>query len=143
MSPFLIFRRCQTYEGGFGGFPGMEAHGGYTFCAVAVLILLNREKLMDSDRLLRWLSFRQMSLEGGFAVRSFRCIVDLGVGIPQNISTNRLIFMYFREGRISLWTAVTHFGKGLPLPFSVRPTSVPSRRMLTGSSTRSLSKNIF
>ncbi len=24
--------RCQTYEGGFGGTPGMEAHGGYTFC---------------------------------------------------------------------------------------------------------------
>ena len=27
--------RCQTYEGGLGGEPGNEAHGGYTFCAVA------------------------------------------------------------------------------------------------------------
>ena len=26
---------CQTYEGGFGGEPGNEAHGGYNFCAVA------------------------------------------------------------------------------------------------------------
>ena len=23
--------RCQTYEGGFGGCPGMEAHGGYRY----------------------------------------------------------------------------------------------------------------
>lgn len=34
--------RCQTYEGGFGGEPGNEAHGGYTFCALAGLILLGR-----------------------------------------------------------------------------------------------------
>ena len=24
-----VICRCQTYEGGFGGAPGMEAHGGY------------------------------------------------------------------------------------------------------------------
>jgi len=46
----------------------MEAHGGYTFCAVASLILLKQEELMDSGRLMRWLSFRQLPLEGGFAV---------------------------------------------------------------------------
>ena len=28
---------CQTYEGGFGGEPGNEAHGGYTFCALALI----------------------------------------------------------------------------------------------------------
>ena len=28
---------CQSYEGGFGGEPGNEAHGGYAFCAVAAL----------------------------------------------------------------------------------------------------------
>lgn len=38
----LMMFRCQTYEGGFGGTPGSEAHGGYTFCAVAGLALLNR-----------------------------------------------------------------------------------------------------
>lgn len=32
---------CQTYEGGFGGEPGNEAHGGYTFCSVAALYILN------------------------------------------------------------------------------------------------------
>jgi hypothetical protein len=32
---------CQTYEGGFGGEPFTEAHGGYTFCATAAVQLLN------------------------------------------------------------------------------------------------------
>ena len=32
--------RCQTYEGGFGGEPGVEAHGGYVFCALAALVIL-------------------------------------------------------------------------------------------------------
>ncbi|KOX79810.1 Protein farnesyltransferase subunit beta [Melipona quadrifasciata] len=27
--------KCQTWEGGFGGSPGMEAHGGYGFCGGA------------------------------------------------------------------------------------------------------------
>lgn len=47
-SPFLshsvcfcfLHQRCQTYEGGFGGVPGVEAHGGYTFCAFAALVML-------------------------------------------------------------------------------------------------------
>jgi len=60
--------RCQTYEGGFGGFPGMEAHGGYTFCAVATLILLKRYVLLNEDALTRWLAHRQMAVEGGFQV---------------------------------------------------------------------------
>jgi len=46
----------------------MEAHGGYTFCAVAALILLGQEKLMNAQSLLKWLSFKQLSLEGGFSV---------------------------------------------------------------------------
>jgi protein farnesyltransferase subunit beta len=33
---------CQTYEGGFGGEPGNEAHGGYSFCALAALQILDR-----------------------------------------------------------------------------------------------------
>ena len=33
---------CQTYEGGMGGEPGNEAHGGYTFCGVAALALLGQ-----------------------------------------------------------------------------------------------------
>ena len=37
--------RCQTYEGGFGGEPGNEAHGGYNFCAFAALYILNQVEL--------------------------------------------------------------------------------------------------
>lgn len=37
--------QCQTWEGGFGGCPGMEAHGGYTFCGLAALLLLENAKL--------------------------------------------------------------------------------------------------
>jgi len=66
--------RCQTYEGGFGGFPGMEAHGGYTFCALATLILLKRTDLINVNSLLRWLSNRQMKLEGGFSGRTNKLV---------------------------------------------------------------------
>lgn len=45
-------KSCQTYEGGFSGYPGMEAHGGYTFCGVAALVLLQKLHLCDSENLL-------------------------------------------------------------------------------------------
>jgi protein farnesyltransferase subunit beta len=32
--------RCQTYEGGIGGYPKNEAHGSYTFCGIACLCIL-------------------------------------------------------------------------------------------------------
>lgn len=37
---FLI--GCQTYEGGFCCSPYGEAHGGYTFCVLASLIILSK-----------------------------------------------------------------------------------------------------
>jgi prenyltransferase beta subunit len=39
--------RCQTYEGGMGGYPGNEAHGGYTFCGFAALVLLGRTEVVN------------------------------------------------------------------------------------------------
>ena len=57
---------CQTYEGGFAGMPGGEAHGGYTYCAVACLALLGRVDEIDIESLLRWLIYRQKVNEGGF-----------------------------------------------------------------------------
>lgn len=109
---------CQTYEGGFGGVPGTEAHGGYTFCAVASLVLMDSEgaegtvpegteeteKAQDTEGLrpssegpsnqgppdegpsdqrssglnirglLRWLTYRQNQVEGGFSGRSNKLI---------------------------------------------------------------------
>ena len=42
-------RSCQTYEGGMGGEPFSEAHGGYTLCAVAALKLLGALHDHDCD----------------------------------------------------------------------------------------------
>lgn len=39
--------RCQSYEGGFSACPGMEAHGGYSFCAIATLCMLGKDHLCD------------------------------------------------------------------------------------------------
>jgi len=66
--------RCQSYEGGFGGVPGMEAHGGYSFCGLAALILMRKEKLCNLDTLLLWGVNRQMRLEGGFQGRTNKLV---------------------------------------------------------------------
>ncbi len=61
--------QCQTYEDGFGGTPGMEAHGGYSFCGLASLVLLGAHQLCREDRLLRWGINREMRMEEGYQVR--------------------------------------------------------------------------
>ncbi|NXU80439.1 FNTB farnesyltransferase, partial [Oreotrochilus melanogaster] len=61
--------RCQNWEGGIGGVPGMEAHGGYTFCGLAALVILKQEQLLNLQNLLRWVTARQMRFEGGFQGR--------------------------------------------------------------------------
>ncbi|XP_014247001.1 protein farnesyltransferase subunit beta [Cimex lectularius] len=66
--------RCQSYEGGFSGEPGMEAHGGYTFCAVAALVLLNSYHRCDIQSLLRWTVNRQIPFEGGFQGRTNKLV---------------------------------------------------------------------
>ncbi|KAA0202081.1 hypothetical protein HAZT_HAZT003358 [Hyalella azteca] len=65
---------CQTYEGGFSGSPGLEAHGGYTFCGLAALALLDCQHLADNNRLLRWVASRQMRLSGGFQGRTNKLV---------------------------------------------------------------------
>ena len=49
---------CQTYEGGFGGEPGVEAHGGYGFCAIATLCILDACHLVDLDALDAWVMLK-------------------------------------------------------------------------------------
>ncbi|EFA07131.1 Protein farnesyltransferase subunit beta-like Protein [Tribolium castaneum] len=65
---------CQTYEGGFSGCPGMEAHGGYAFCGLSALIILGKGHLCDLQALLRWTANRQMRLEGGFQGRTNKLV---------------------------------------------------------------------
>lgn len=58
-------RKSLTYEGAFAQGPGLEAHGGSTFCAVASLVLMDR--LYDTlsprelKKLKQWCLFRQQS----------------------------------------------------------------------------------
>jgi protein farnesyltransferase subunit beta len=71
--------RCQTYEGGISAAPGNEAHGSYTFCALACLCLLGDpqdtlNEFMDLGLLLSWLSSRQYAPEGGFAGRTNKLV---------------------------------------------------------------------
>lgn len=44
----------QTYEGGLGGEPGNEAHGGYTYCGLAALMLADAAHVLHLPRLLHW-----------------------------------------------------------------------------------------
>ncbi|XP_011012893.1 PREDICTED: protein farnesyltransferase subunit beta [Populus euphratica] len=59
---------CQTYEGGIAGEPGSEAHGGYTFCGLAAMILINEVNHLDLAGLIDWVVFRQ-GVECGFQGR--------------------------------------------------------------------------
>lgn len=63
-------RSCMGYEGAFGQRPGLESHGGTTFCALASLELLGGvDNLLSEDEraaLGQWLLLRQ---KGGFQGR--------------------------------------------------------------------------
>ncbi|TVU35175.1 hypothetical protein EJB05_17052 [Eragrostis curvula] len=65
--------RCQTYEGGIAGEPYAEAHGGYTFCGLAALILLNEADKLDLPSLIEWVAFRQ-GVECGFQGRTNKLV---------------------------------------------------------------------
>ncbi|KAL6074687.1 Protein farnesyltransferase subunit beta [Balamuthia mandrillaris] len=67
-------KRCQTYEGGIGGCPGNEAHGGYAYCGVSALSILNLLHTIDLNALLQWVIERQMRLEGGFQGRTNKLV---------------------------------------------------------------------
>lgn len=66
--------KCQTYEGGFGGEPGNEAHGGYNYCALATLLILKSAHLCDMAAQESWLLRRQVKLEGGFQGRTNKLV---------------------------------------------------------------------
>ncbi|KAG8077833.1 hypothetical protein GUJ93_ZPchr0007g4409 [Zizania palustris] len=66
-------RRCQTYEGGISGEPYAEAHGGYTFCGLAAMILLNEVDKLDLPSLTGWVAFRQ-GVECGFQGRTNKLV---------------------------------------------------------------------
>ena len=61
-----FIQSSQTYEGGITSVPLGEAHGGYTFCGLAALIILGESSKLNYDRLIEWLCNRQLTEEGGF-----------------------------------------------------------------------------
>ncbi|CAI0455966.1 unnamed protein product [Linum tenue] len=64
---------CQTYEGGIAGEPGSEAHGGYTFCGLAAMVLINQANSLDLASLIDWVAFRQ-GVECGFQGRTNKLV---------------------------------------------------------------------
>src|SRR4051794_31734086 len=50
------------------------AIGGYTFCGLAALLILDECDAIDIDRCLRWAVRRQMTLEGGFSGRTNKLV---------------------------------------------------------------------
>jgi len=74
-------RSCQTYEGGFANQPFGEAHGGYAFCSVATLMLLDPEdprsglkQFCNHAKLQRWLVSRQDLTVPGFSGRTNKLV---------------------------------------------------------------------
>jgi protein farnesyltransferase subunit beta len=65
---------AQSYEGGVGGEPWNEAHGGYTFCGLAALALAGRGGAADGPALLRWATRMQGWMEGGFMGRTCKLV---------------------------------------------------------------------
>ncbi|CAA7402242.1 unnamed protein product [Spirodela intermedia] len=64
---------CQTYEGGIAGEPGSEAHGGYTFCGLATMVLIGEADKLDLPTLIDWVVFRQ-GVEYGFQGRTNKLV---------------------------------------------------------------------
>ena len=59
---------AQTYEGGLGGEPGNEAHGGYTFCGLAALMLVDQAHQLDLPRLVHWAVHMQVSRQSTWPI---------------------------------------------------------------------------
>ncbi|XP_034250396.1 protein farnesyltransferase subunit beta [Thrips palmi] len=90
--------RCQSYEGGFSACPGMEAHGGYSFCGLATLFMLGKDHLCDINAFTRWIVNRQMRLEGGFQGRTNK-LVDACYSFWQGGAFLFLHNILFRENK--------------------------------------------
>lgn len=69
-----FIKECQTYEGGFGAVPGAEAHGGYTFCGLGGMLLLDEAQRLNLPNLAHWVVQRQMTVEGGFQGRTNKLV---------------------------------------------------------------------
>lgn len=67
-------KSLQGFDGGLGGEPGAESHGGNSFCGLATLVILDELDALDTDALLDWAVMRQMAYEGGFQGRTNKLV---------------------------------------------------------------------
>lgn len=67
--------KTQGFDGGMGGAPGNESHGGYAYCALASLVLLQAPpSTINLPAFTTWLFMRQMKIEGGFQGRTNKLV---------------------------------------------------------------------
>lgn len=71
----------QAFDGGLGGEPGSEAHGGNTYCGMAALAILSpleenghANEGVDIEQVIDWAVMRQMRYEGGFQGRTNKLV---------------------------------------------------------------------
>ncbi|KAF4737562.1 hypothetical protein FOZ63_015530 [Perkinsus olseni] len=87
--------RCQTWEGGIAGEPGLEAHGGYAFCGLAAATMLGKaEEALNFDRMARWVCQRQLAFEGGFNGRANKLVDSC--------------YSYWQYGSLSILRSLLH-----------------------------------
>ncbi|KAG5476449.1 hypothetical protein LSCM1_04155 [Leishmania martiniquensis] len=66
---------CQTHEGGFAcSATASEAHGAYTQCGLASLLVMKQPYMVHQASLRRWLAARQLNCEGGFNGRTNKLV---------------------------------------------------------------------
>ncbi|KAJ4458249.1 putative Protein farnesyltransferase subunit beta [Paratrimastix pyriformis] len=145
--------RCQTYEGGFGGAPGNEAHGGYTFCGVAGLCLLaglcgcddpnlvcgshpevdpfGGMSTLDIDALMGWLSRRQQTIEGGFSGRTNK-LVDACYSFWQGGAAVVTTLLYRLLMSIPAWRDRVLMVDVPPLVMSAESAALSAERVAAG-----------
>ncbi|CAO2826113.1 unnamed protein product [Amaranthus hypochondriacus] len=96
---------CQSYDGGFGLCPGLESHGGATYCAIASLRLMGylednvlskgaSSSIINISMLLDWMVQRQAE-DGGFQGRinkpSDTCYAFWVGGVLKILGGNKLV----------------------------------------------------
>lgn len=67
-------KSLQGFDGGIGGEPGTESHGGNSYCGVASLVILGQLEAIDTEAMLDWAVMRQMGYEGGFQGRTNKLV---------------------------------------------------------------------
>lgn len=64
---------CQSFDGGISPVPSVEAHGGYTFCGLATMSLINKIEKLNVKKLMFWLINNQTKF-GGFSGRTNKLV---------------------------------------------------------------------